>query len=1148
MEISRKYAVTEKVGQGGMGVVYKVRHITLDTTLALKVLPHDFTENAEMLTRFYREARLMARLKHPNIVQVLDIDRDEALNFHYFVMEFIQGKTLRQYLRDKGGLPLAEVLHIASQVAKALVYAHTQVPSVIHRDIKPANIMIEDHTGRIVVMDFGIAKEIGQSDATRTGAIMGTMKYCAPEQMRREPVDGAADLYALGMVMYEAYTGKQFFAGLDEAAIVGKVLYEPQEHIADFSRETPPVFTAVVTKAIAKSRERRYQTAEHLLRDLEQCRMALEAGTLKQLSLPGLEYASPLPDHAELEDIEQRLFRLKGERDQRLATTLKQQVQQVRERAAAVAAGQWAATVWQQAVAHEERGQTHLQRREYQQAYEAYQEALPLFTQAHETAQTTVTFQQAEQARTAAETSREEAEQTTAQEPARTLYQRGLASQARADELWEQHAYQDAAQAYIEARQSFADARASVPQETHKQEVHTVRVSSGKTKDLATPLGTLPPSMQDDIDEDQWEIGEEKSTDRQLPPPKVTVPPRTSRIPSALIGLGTVAVVGVALWWVGLFPFVAKAPPVLTRVEPQEETLHVTAGEELTFAAEVTGAPPLHYRWLLGEQPVSQQERWVYRPPIGEETDQAKRVRVQITDANGQQVEKAWRVTVTRANQPPQLLSFAPTPDTIELAEGTTQIFQIEANDPEGEPLSYTWILDGTEAGTQPSFEWKAQVAGGHQLRAVVSDQKGSSASREWQVAVLPPPQLPEPEKPQIAKNAPPQITHADPDSSVVVAPEGTTLTFSTTATDPDGDKLTYEWSVDGKKVSRSGTSASPTLSWKAQGTGNHQVRAVVGDRGGLTAAQEWQVAVLAPSTSSTPPLPLEPSTPASMKNAPPEITVRVPDENTVKMTEGATVTLSATAIDPDGEELLYEWLVNGKKVASDATFSFTAESPGVRRVEVRVTDPRGGKGSARWDIQVEARPPTPQLVMFTPHENRHVLYDHLSRFFGVEVEVPGVPEPELRYEWKVNGNPVAGHELFEFKNQPIGTHRVEVAVLSVTGERVMHQWTVQVRADEADRPSIWAPRLEIVELDNALSKDKKIVTVSGTVRNIDEERTADTVIVWVSAIGAQGEAIARRMTLPSPQPLAPGQVATFRLQFANHDNMSDFRVEVLSK
>ncbi len=941
MEISRKYVVTEKVGQGGMGAVYKVRHLILDTTFALKVLPNELTDHDEMRARFYREARLMARLKHPNIVQVHDIDRDDARNFHYFVMEFIHGKTLRQHLRDQGALPLAEVLRIAIPVVNALAYAHTQVPSVIHRDVKPANIMIEEPSGRVVVMDFGIAKEIGQSDATRTGAIMGTMKYCAPEQMRHEPVDGAADIYALGMVMYEAYTGKQFFAGLDEARIVGKVLFEPQENIADFSPDTPPVFTAVVTKAIAKSRERRYQTAEQLLHDLEQCRAALEARTLNQLSLPGLEYASPPSVSTEIEDIENRLLRLKEERNQRLAAIPQPQAQS---------------------------GGT-------------------------------------------------------------------------------------------------------------KEAMTPAPVQSVGTKEAMTPILAPPPSTNSEIDEDHWEIGEET---RPPPlPPRVKVAIAPSRVPSALIGVGTIGILGVALWWTGFFSPATDPPPVVT-------------------------------------------------PPV---------------------TKPAPVVTpVAPVNQPPQLLSLTPATDAVELVDGATQMFRLEASDPEGEPLAYAWTLDGTSAGDQPVFDWKAQGTGSYRVRGVVTDSNGLATSREWRITVLSPPKPPEPEKPPVIANAPPQITRAEPESSVIVAPEGTTLTFSTTVSDPDGDKLVYEWSIDGKKISRNRGAASPTITWKAQGTGNHQVRAVVGDGGGLTVSKEWQVAVLAPTEPSSPPIPVESTPPASTKNAPPEITLRVPDEPSVKMVEGATLTLSALAMDPDGEEVLYEWLLNGKKVASDATFPFTAESVGARRIEVKVTDPRGGKVNARWDIQVEARPPTPQLVMFTPHENRHALYDHLSRYFGVEVEVPGVPEPELRYEWKIDGKPVAGDELLEFKNQPIGTHKVEVAVLSAAGERVTHQWTVHVRPDEVDRPSIWAPRLEIVELDNVLSKDKKVVTVTGMIRNIDEERTADNVIAWVSAISAQGDTITRRMTLPSPQPLVPGQVASFRVQFTRHETMSDFRVEVVSK
>ena len=125
----------------------------------------------------------------------------------------------------------------------------------------------------------------------------------------------------------------------------------------------------------------------------------------------------------------------------------------------------------------------------------------------------------------------------------------------------------------------------------------------------------------------------------------------------------------------------------------------------------------------------------------------------------------------------------------------------------------YAWTLDGASAGTQPAFDWKAQGTGSHRVQAVVTDGKGLSATREWQVAVLSPPQPPEPEKPQVVENAPPQITHADPESSVIVTPEGATLTFSTTASDPDGDNLTYEWSIDGEKVSRRRVSSSGTRS-----------------------------------------------------------------------------------------------------------------------------------------------------------------------------------------------------------------------------------------------------------------------------------------------------------------------------------------------
>jgi serine/threonine protein kinase len=135
MVISRKYEVISQLGHAGMGLVYQVRHVLLDTILALKVLPAYLMKNQDMVNRFYREVRIMARLHHPNIVRLVDIERDEMMNLHYFVMEYIRGKTLRQYLQEKGSLPLPEVLEIAHQVGKALAYAHNHTPSVIHADI-----------------------------------------------------------------------------------------------------------------------------------------------------------------------------------------------------------------------------------------------------------------------------------------------------------------------------------------------------------------------------------------------------------------------------------------------------------------------------------------------------------------------------------------------------------------------------------------------------------------------------------------------------------------------------------------------------------------------------------------------------------------------------------------------------------------------------------------------------------------------------------------------------------------------------------------------------------------------------------------------------------------------------------------------------
>ena len=270
LHINNKYEVLEQIGRGGMGVVYRARHRALQTLLAVKVLPPELAENIELVNRFHQEARLMAQLKHPNIVQVVDVDK--VGDTHYFIMEYIAGKSLSQHLREQRRLSLLDTLGIARQIVSALEYAHKHEPPVIHRDIKPDNILIESSSGRVVVTDFGIAKVLGAIGYTTTDMVMGTLLYCAPEQvLRPEELDGRADLYSLGMVMYELTSGRPFFAGLDERALLGRALYGPEENTPTFSDSTPPEFVSLITKAIARDPTQRYQTASELRQAIEHC-------------------------------------------------------------------------------------------------------------------------------------------------------------------------------------------------------------------------------------------------------------------------------------------------------------------------------------------------------------------------------------------------------------------------------------------------------------------------------------------------------------------------------------------------------------------------------------------------------------------------------------------------------------------------------------------------------------------------------------------------------------------------------------------------------------------------------------------------------------------------------------------------------------
>jgi serine/threonine protein kinase len=247
------YQIVAEIGRGGMAIVYKAWQPSLERFVALKVLPAYFQHDPEFLARFHREAKSAARLNHPNIITVHDTGEFDGV--HYIAMEYVEGGSLRDRLAA-GPLSLEEAESILAQIADALDFAHRH--GLIHRDIKPANILFTDD-GRPKVTDFGIARASDGTHLTRTGVLMGTPEYMAPEQAEGRPVDHRTDLYALGVVLYQMLTGRAPFQGTTPHATLHAVIYEPPPPPRQIAPGLPSAVEAVVLKAIAKQPERRFQ-------------------------------------------------------------------------------------------------------------------------------------------------------------------------------------------------------------------------------------------------------------------------------------------------------------------------------------------------------------------------------------------------------------------------------------------------------------------------------------------------------------------------------------------------------------------------------------------------------------------------------------------------------------------------------------------------------------------------------------------------------------------------------------------------------------------------------------------------------------------------------------------------------------------------
>jgi serine/threonine protein kinase len=286
------YTLLDRIGEGGMGIVYKARDNHLGRVVALKMLPQDNLSDPERKRRFVQEAKAASALSHPNIVTIYDIDTADGVTF--IAMEYVNGKTLDRVIRGKGG-PVNQTLKYAGQIADALAAAHSA--GIVHRDIKPGNIIVSE-TGQAKMLDFGLAKltedsGTGEEQATRTlkeevtekGTILGTFAYMSPEQAEGKKVDSRSDIFSFGSVLYEMTTGRRAFSGETKASTLAAILREEPKPASEVAHDTPREMERIISRCLRKDPDRRYQHMDDLRLALEEVREEWESG--KMTALPG---------------------------------------------------------------------------------------------------------------------------------------------------------------------------------------------------------------------------------------------------------------------------------------------------------------------------------------------------------------------------------------------------------------------------------------------------------------------------------------------------------------------------------------------------------------------------------------------------------------------------------------------------------------------------------------------------------------------------------------------------------------------------------------------------------------------------------------------------------------------------------------------
>ena len=283
--LAGRYELIEKIGEGGMAIVYKAKCRLLNRYVAIKILRPEFTKDEQFVENFRRESQAAAGLSHPNIVSVYDVGQEG--NIHFIVMELVEGKTLSELIEEKGRLDYKEAINITRQVASALSLAHKN--QIVHRDIKPHNILITN-TGVAKLADFGIAKAVSASTIIGgNNKVMGSVHYFSPEQARGAYVDERSDIYSLGIVLYEMLTGKVPFDGENPISIALMHINDPMPPVSAEVPGIPPQLEKIIMKATDKYQTNRYRTADEMIEDLDNIEFITKVMGQKAFTIAGEE-------------------------------------------------------------------------------------------------------------------------------------------------------------------------------------------------------------------------------------------------------------------------------------------------------------------------------------------------------------------------------------------------------------------------------------------------------------------------------------------------------------------------------------------------------------------------------------------------------------------------------------------------------------------------------------------------------------------------------------------------------------------------------------------------------------------------------------------------------------------------------------------